>query len=70
MSKGSITIVRNYNGNTSSFLPVWYESKDKDYTQDAAIKSLVAAFEKCGLEVEVNEYTRQDGYRATYITIK
>ena len=65
--KGSITISKPLNGNTTEFLTIKYYDSWLD--QNADLQILVEAFEKIGLQVSYKTYTK-NGYNATYITLK
>ena len=66
--KGSITISKTINNNTSQFLTI--KHYDSWLDQNADLEILVKAFEPIGLQVSYRTYTRSDNYNATYITIK
>ena len=65
--KGSITISKPLNGNTTEYLTIKYYDSWLD--QNADLQILVEAFEKMGLQVSYKTYTKND-YNATYITLK
>lgn len=65
--KGSITISKQLNSNTTEFLTIKYYDSWLD--QNADLQILVEAFEKIGLQVNYKTYTKNE-YNATYITLK
>ena len=66
---GSITLCRQYNSNTSVYVVIGYYDSWKE--QEKAIKSFVKdLINGRNVIVSVHTYTREDGYKATYITVK
>lgn len=66
---GSITLCKQYNENTSTYMVIGFYDTWKE--QQNAIKSLVKLMiDGKNDVVSINTYTRQDGYKSTYITIK
>lgn len=65
---GSITIKKTLGKNNESFITIKYYDSWQEQAKDLEV--LVDTFEKLGIQVSYQTYTRKDGYNATYISIK